>query len=601
MDKMERNFTENLLENSANSEHFSGFIINWVLSVPLQKFIYISKNFENLTGYKVEDIYLNPKLWLNLIQNYDQPRLSRRIENDEIYFESTYTMRNKSGKLIKIKETIIPIFNGNEELIQLSGKSMVKNMELTEQSIINYHYPFPFFTMEKINNQWKLISFSKKFEELVQHDSLTTNDNNHNIERFIKIIDTKLEESKNKDRIKFIYESSSLDNDIYYQFELIKEVEHDGKIKVTGWGCDITEIKLNEKRLEKLNSDKNKLLSIVSHDLKAPFNSILNFINLLNDEIEIDGEQKRELLKYIHDLAKNQLELIHDLLDWSKVESGLLEFKPTFIKIHNLINKILSGFSGQIHQKSIQIIKEFDKDTRVFFDKNYLGIVLSNIISNAIKFSHRNSKIIISAHSDREYTNIIIQDFGIGFSEKFFKQLTNSNNINLQVGTMGEKGTGLGLKFCYDIITSNYGKLLIESKSQKGTKVVLKFKNPQLTALYFGSREELYMLKHFSQKILPDLFLYLCNDVFELLRFTEVNPVDIAFINLEEIKTFQHSFVEKILLSFNENCQIVGLAEDINEIKENQWFSYLNDIQELKRFKEVITDRLRKYTWFQKS
>ncbi|MFN4112173.1 MAG: sensor histidine kinase, partial [Ignavibacteria bacterium] len=438
------------------------------------------------------------------------------------------------------------------------------------------------------NSQCFVKSVSKKLKDLLIGTSVTNDFRNTEFENLINSIIERLDELKSNESLRFEYELKENDSERIFLIDLSYHITQNGIEKIQGVVTDITYIKLNERRLQKLNNDKNRLLSIVSHDLKAPFNTILNFINLLNDGIELDEEQRKEYLKYIYDTTKQQLELIHDLLDWSKVEAGLLEFSPNFIQLNYLVGKVLSGFSGQIYQKKIQVIQEFDKNLKVFFDRNYLKIVLSNILSNAIKFSHRDSKIIISARDEGDFTTITIQDFGIGFSEKYFKQLSQSHNFNLQIGTMGEKGTGFGLKFCYDIITSNNGKIIIESKSQKGTKVKIKLPNPKVVGLYFGDEDEINALKNYSNKIQPDCFLYLCKDIFDFSRFSEENDVNLVFVKLDTIKTFQHSFLEKVFSGFSEECKVIGFGDNPEELQILKSIIRIDEIEKSTRIEGRI-------------
>ncbi|MCX8056415.1 MAG: PAS domain-containing sensor histidine kinase [Ignavibacteria bacterium] len=574
---MESKFTASSSANLEKFCDFSGFYLFWSLSVPEQRFNFLSPQFEEVTGYKLSDVYLNPKLWLNLIQN-QETKLIRRLNGDIFYFETNYSIKNRNGETYQVNETIYPVFDSHEQLIQLQGVAKIQRDDFETEGCIEIEdLPIPFFSIVRKSNDWKLESYTKQLLSLLHECSNKSVNKENLLNDFLKGIEEKLNEVELSNSLKFEYEINKdelcriLQIELFYQKNKSKEI-------IKGWASDITELKLNEKRLQKLNNDKNKLLSIVSHDLKAPFNTILNFINLINEGVKIDEEQKKVFLKYIYDTTKQQLDLIHDLLDWSKVEAGLLEFSPVFLNFNSILNKVISGFSGQIYQKGIQIVQDFDKNLKVFFDKNYLKIVLSNLISNAIKFSHKNGKIIISAEDEEDYTTIIIQDFGIGFSERYFNQLFQSKNFEVQIGTMGEKGTGFGLKFCYDIITTNYGKLFIESKSQKGTKVKLKLSKPNSIGIFFGDDQELKTIKNYTNSFQPNSFLYLCNDLFDLLRFAEENRVDVAFIDLDLIKNFQKSFIERVFSEFSEDCKIIGFTHNPDEIKMFSTFR-INEIE----------------------
>lgn len=595
---MEQIITAKLLKNLEKFEKFGDSIVVWTFSVPEQRFIYISPNFESLTGYNLAKIYLNPKLWLEMIQNYETPKFSRQFDGDTIYFESYYSIKTNFGESIYVEETILPIFDEKDQLIHLKGFSKMKKENLTESKLVD-DLNIPFAVLEKRNSKWIVSSISEEFNRIF--NKINNQNNKSYLDNIIGKIVERIDEIILNQNSKIEIEVNNEETEKYFQIDISYQKNERGNEKIFAWASDITDIKINEKRLQKLNNDKNKLLSIVSHDLKSPFNTILNFINLLNEGIEINEEQKKEYLKYIFDTAKQQLDLIHDLLDWSKIESGLLEFSPNYIQLNTIVGKIISGFSGQIYQKNLRIESNIDKELKVFFDKNYLKIVLSNIISNAIKFSHKNGKIIISAAEDEEYTTIIIQDFGIGFSQRYFKQITQSQNFELQIGTMGEKGTGLGLKFCYDIISSNYGKLMIESKSQKGTKVIIKLKNPTLVGVYFGEENEINSIKNSLNKYQPDVFLYLCKDVFDLLRFIEQTSIDVAFINLDVIKSFQKSFLERIFSEFPKDCKIIGFSDNPELLNGIQSILHLSQIEQVGKAKSIIIKYLKELLSLKKS
>ncbi len=553
-------------ENPVNSGIFADSEVYWAYSIPEQRLLFVTPNIEHLTGYKQSDFYLNPKLWLNLIQNYDKPKPSRRIVNDNLVFESSYSIRNKNNENFDVREILIPVLNEKEELIQINVYTKIHRSEMQSPRVIN-EIAIPFFEAEFSNSELKFFKVSQRFyDELLQvKDEI---DKSETFQKFLKILSEKVIEFNFTNNLKFEFELDTDESEKIFLFELTLKEKSDKKIIFTGAGIDITELKINERHLQKLNNDKNRLLTIVSHDLKAPFNTILNFINLLNDGIEIDEEQKKEYLKYIYDSAKQQIELIHDLLDWSKVESGLLEFTPNFLDLYSIVNKIISGFSGQIHQKQLKIDLKIDRRTKVFFDKNYLKIVLSNILSNAIKFSHKNGKIIISANEERDYSIIQIQDFGIGFSERYLKQLKASNNFEIQIGTMGEKGTGFGLKFCYDIIQSNHGKLNIETQSQKETKVIIKLRNPAARIVYFDEDRNLLEIKNKVSKFQPEVYVYLCNNVFDFLNIIKENSPEFVVINYDMIKSFQRSFVEKIFSDLTEITRLFLISSQENNIDE---------------------------------
>jgi len=586
---MENKFTASAVKNLEIFDFLWDSIIFWTLSVPDQRLLFISPNVERLIGYKQSDFYLNPELWFNLIQDNDTTKALRKIVDDKIIFESSYSIKNKNDEKLKVQEVLVPVLNENEELIKIQFYSKIMKLETNSPEIID-EISFPFFEAEFSNSDLKILKASSQFLEIFKVLPNKSETSKKIFEQFSKILLERIIDFNFNSRLKFEFAFIIEEFEKVFLFELNLIEKNYERIKFSGVGLDITEIKLNEQRLQKLNNDKNKLLTIVSHDLKSPFNSILNFISLINDGIEIDEEQKREYLRFIYDTAKQQIELIYDLLDWSKIEAGLLEFTPHFINLNSVLNKIISGFGGQIYQKGLQIIFDFDKEAKVFFDKNYLKIVLTNIISNAIKFSHKNGKIIISAKDENDFTVIQIQDFGIGFSNRYLKQIMDQNRLEIQIGSMGEKGTGFGLKFCYDIIQSYHGKLMIETKSQKGTKVTIKLRKPIAKVVYFDEDKKLLDLKNLISKFQPEIYVYLCKDIFDLFNFIRDNSPEFVIINYDLIKSFQNAFVEKVFSDLDETSNFIGLtseSSDPDALSQLLDFDRVVDISKSKTF--IIT------------
>ena len=228
---------------------------------------------------------------------------------------------------------------------------------------------------------------------------------------------------------------------------------------------------LNRKnrKIEKLNKTKDRLLSIISHDLRSPFNSIIGFSYLLLESKGLSKKQQK-YSEIIQECSNSTLNLLDNLLYWSKSQMNSIE--PNF-KRHNLnkiINEVLENLQIVALQKGIKLNNNIDKDVHVLVDINLIEIVFRNLISNAIKFSNKNSSIDVSSNKlSDEFLKISIKDYGIGMDKNTLKTIFNENTSRL--GTNKEKGSGLGLLLCQEFVTIHNGKIWFESEKEKGTEV----------------------------------------------------------------------------------------------------------------------------------
>ncbi|MGE5402401.1 MAG: PAS domain S-box protein [Ignavibacteriales bacterium] len=226
----------------------------------------------------------------------------------------------------------------------------------------------------------------------------------------------------------------------------------------------------SEKELQEMIVQKDKFFSILAHDLKSPFNGLLGFSNLLLQDFEhFSNIEIRNFVQHMNNSVKNIYELIENLLDWSRLQTGRIEFNPEELSLREKVESISSLLRNNAITKGIQISNTINKGTFVIADEKMLQCILQNLISNAIKFTGTNGKITISAISAGDFVNVSISDTGVGISKetiaKFFKIDTHISTE----GTAREKGTGLGLIICKEFIEKNGGKISLESQLGKGT------------------------------------------------------------------------------------------------------------------------------------
>ncbi|MDA3861188.1 MAG: PAS domain S-box protein [Melioribacteraceae bacterium] len=234
-------------------------------------------------------------------------------------------------------------------------------------------------------------------------------------------------------------------------------------------------IRKSEKELKKSNANKDKFFSIISHDLKSPFQGIMGMSDLLNESMdELTSEEKTEFHGLLNESIKNVYSLIEQLLEWSRVQTGKLEFKPGKINLKNLFLKVTSLALLTAQKKKIPISHNVDENIFAFADSMMIETVLRNLIANAIKFTTENGNIQLSVSLVEDKVIIKVKDSGIGMTETVRQKLFKIEEHHTSLGTEGEKGTCLGLVLCNDLIEKNNGEIWVESEFRIGSSFFFK-------------------------------------------------------------------------------------------------------------------------------
>jgi signal transduction histidine kinase/ligand-binding sensor domain-containing protein len=218
-----------------------------------------------------------------------------------------------------------------------------------------------------------------------------------------------------------------------------------------------------------LNATKDKFFSIIAHDLRNPFHTVMGFSELLMLSFEkISQDKIRKYIQLIHTSSVAGNNLLENLLQWSRSQTGKMTFEPVAIDILKLVLETNSLFEISMQRKNITIKNQIDPDTFVFADPNMLQTIIRNLLSNAIKFSNENGEIIISVKQTELDVVISIADNGIGIPLERQDKLLNKNFSFSTPGTKNETGTGLGLVLCKEFVEKHGGKIWFESEPGKG-------------------------------------------------------------------------------------------------------------------------------------
>lgn len=252
--------------------------------------------------------------------------------------------------------------------------------------------------------------------------------------------------------------------------KVIEWDENNLPFRFIGTHTDITETKNSEQKLLEANATKDKMFSIVAHDLINPFNALIGFSDIILEKInEFSKDEIKTLVQHINDASKSTYQLLDNLLTWSRSQREIIEYRPEIFNISDIIKSIILVYKHNLEKKNIEIKTEFHHKNIAFADINMVKTILRNLLSNAIKFSKLQSQIIIKTSEITDFIKISVIDFGIGISEENVKKMFDISQNFSTKGTMKEKGSGLGLILCKDFVDKNKGTLSIESKLDAGS------------------------------------------------------------------------------------------------------------------------------------
>ncbi|MFN8257159.1 MAG: PAS domain-containing sensor histidine kinase [Bacteroidales bacterium] len=236
-------------------------------------------------------------------------------------------------------------------------------------------------------------------------------------------------------------------------------------------------IEESETKLKELNRSKDKLFSIISHDLRSPINQFVGATELLLNKLdEYDKEMIRNFLTLLNSEAIQSARLLENLLQWSKSQRGLIKYDPRPIQMLNIVNDLLPIYKPMATAKNISIEINISKSVYAYADKEMISTILRNLISNAIKFTGNNGTIEISARKKNEhefpfdeYVEFQVKDNGIGISKEVIPKLFNLINNTFSRETYEDVVTGLGLILCREFVEKHNGKIWVESEPGKGS------------------------------------------------------------------------------------------------------------------------------------
>ncbi len=231
-------------------------------------------------------------------------------------------------------------------------------------------------------------------------------------------------------------------------------------------------IMVSETKFRQLNHTKDKLFSIIAHDLKNPFIALLSISKALIKAEDMTQKEQKEYISKMFISLKSLNELLENLLSWARSQLNKVEYYPEFFMPKDVINHSINNLDLLIAQKNITIDLNFPEKTEIYADKTLFRIVVENLLSNALKFSRKDAIVEIYGKEDSNEMLIYVKDYGVGMTEEIKNNLFKFKYLTSAIGTEGERGTGLGVYICKEFVEKNNGKIWVESQEGKGTTFI---------------------------------------------------------------------------------------------------------------------------------
>ncbi len=233
---------------------------------------------------------------------------------------------------------------------------------------------------------------------------------------------------------------------------------------------DVTNQVKAEKELVELNENKNKLFSIIAHDLRSPFMALSGISQMISEDMDsMSVKEVKNMASMLYNSTQNLYKLMENLLQWANLQMDTLEVSPVLFDIKEVSKQVNKAFQLASEEKNITIINNIRK-TNVFADVGCVKAILRNLINNALKFSNKGDEIVLSSKVEKGMVKIIVKDNGIGMSKETLNKLFSIKNKVSKKGTANEVGTGLGLILCKELVEKNHGEIFVKSKPGKGSE-----------------------------------------------------------------------------------------------------------------------------------
>jgi len=596
-----------------------------------RKYILVNDRFVKMFGYETAEEVLGKdpldfvaeeeyaKIATQIIDSERQSATNKKIEFRGIKKDGSKFLVEKTSSSYQTKEGVFIVSTLRDVT---NERQILKNLEQSEQRFRNIleNIDDCLWSTEKIDAEFERIFYSPAIQKITGYPADYFSRDRR---LWVKIIHPDDAEKVVSELRNFYKNISQKDLEIEYRIinNIGSTVWIRNKItvlrdkfgfveKIFGLVSDITldkkaeiNLKKSTEELKTINDTKDKFISIISHDLRTPFSSILGFTDVLLNDDDLNVEKQKQYIGMIQESARNMLSLVNSLLDWTRIQTGRISFSPKRTDAINIVNKAVNMLSGAALQKNIHIAVRIFDNFFIHADENLLMQAFANLISNAIKFTPAGGTISISAqpYPQSRFIQFTVKDNGIGIKQEDISKLFRVDAKFSTLGTSGERGSGLGLTLVKEIINKHGGEIFVQSETGKGSEFIFTIPTSSISVLIVDqSKTDRILYSKIIRNFLPQ---YSIIEADSGARAIEISSSSFPAIIISENKLPDISgreLVKRIL--FSEDIYkppVIILGRDVSDIDVDEYhkigveFAFRKPVN-LNAFKLAIEKSLKK-------
>lgn len=458
------------------------------------RIVFVNKTFEKVYGYSREEVTgKKPSILKSGLHSKGfYQDLWAAISSGKSW-SGDLINRSRSGELIVEKASISPIYADDDITItgyvavkyNISEKNrLTEQLEAKEQLFekLFENSPVGIFVMEAIEADHEIYDF--KIERANLRSSVIFNRISFidcNLSSVLKAVNIRriLQQHKTIQQGEVVYEWNGLLSDKILEYKLFRLDNRQYCLMTTDISSQIemeNRLKKSEAHLRELNETKDKIFSIIAHDLRSPFQAIIGFATLLNDGMGSSSiEEMKEMSAQITNVSEKTYKLLDDLLTWSKSQLGQLSPTSVRLNLHDLVDKVMGQMSMLAEKKKILLLNDIKEDIIIKADKDMLEFVIRNLIHNGIKFTNIKGEVRCYSSVKEGKLLIHVEDTGIGIQYGKQKEIFSLSGNLSSSGTSEEAGTGLGLMLSREMVELNGGQISLSSEPGQGSCFTISF------------------------------------------------------------------------------------------------------------------------------
>lgn len=446
---------------------------------------YVNPKFSEVTGYSYEEVIgQNPNMFRSNIETADFYKDLWKLLLSGQEWRGEFCNKRRNGELYWESATIAPFVNISGQTthyikVAEDITEKKKSLEALKLSEANFR--------AMLNNSLQSFLLLDKDKNIIAYNNIANQRTRLISERALKVGESFINYVSVANRANFsrafqqtLHGKTMIEewcltapNGQNYWMELNFVPVYTQDRQITGIclaALDITERKNIEEELRQLNASKDKFFSILSHDMKTPFASLIGYTDLVINHFDMFTEAElKNAMQAVRDSSESLHKLVENILTWSQVQRGSMNYEPQMVNIRMLVVQNETLFSQMIREKQIDFAYDIDDALFVFADQNMLDTILRNLIANALKFTPARGTVRIQAREEGDFMHIRVQDTGIGIPAEHLPKIFAIDRNYKATGTAGERGTGLGLTLCRELVELNHGQIWVESQIGQGT------------------------------------------------------------------------------------------------------------------------------------